>query len=190
MKNTQEPGAQLKIAKITSRQAVVVAIISAISGCLIALIPFFITKSNSSQTIQKQAWLTVKRIEFFQPFEEQEIPREGLSRGRLVVHVSGISYSYPSKTLYTFLSQDGYYAEESFPLPITLTTFAVSFELLSIPQDPLRSGKFFSTATSTQVDRVKSLPYSGEYELKHVTPDGSRQMYMAARIYYEIREDL
>ena len=160
-----------KVARITSRQAIIVALIGATSGFGGILIQKYFgsdqqysiqtplvqdgaTQPRSTQGGVTQKWLTIQDIEsnILGPINYQ-----------LIIKVNGRAYSYPSRRL--FMTSDiENTPRESFPLPIGTDHYSISFEAIYVPVgSPLSDGR--PNLVSEEVISAKQYPYDGTYFL-------------------------
>ena len=107
------------------------------------------------------------------------------TQARLVTHVNGRAYSYPSQYVWAMLKQG--MPTEDFPLPVDVAVYEVSFELLTLSSD-----NQYREFKSPEVISVRSWPYEGEYQIFGVTagPTGSvrsGEQSRLARISFEVR---
>ncbi|HYH82306.1 MAG TPA: hypothetical protein VEX86_21120 [Longimicrobium sp.] len=119
------------VAKLSGRQAIIVALITAIAG----VIGILVTARSKPEPAVSQHWLRIESID-----AQDSAPI------RLIISVNGIYYSYPSTA--AFLVPGPYIPHERFPVP-PARDYAVSFRLLT-PSGPV--------GESSQVDFVVSLP--------------------------------
>jgi hypothetical protein len=106
-------------------------------------------------------------------------------QARLVTHVNGRAYSYPSRDVWAMLREG--MPTEDFPLPVDVPVYDVSFELLTLSSD-----NQYREFKSPEVISVRSWPYEDEYKIFGVTtgPTGSvrgGQQSGLARVSFEVR---
>ena len=108
---------EIQVARITSRQAIVVALITAIAGV-----------SGAMLAVMFRPHEQAKAVSIVQHYLKMPLRFTGLKHGyavRIVAEVNGQSYSYPSRAVWADVSQN--MISESFPLPIGTDNFDVSF---------------------------------------------------------------
>ncbi|MBX3315220.1 MAG: hypothetical protein KF906_12995 [Actinobacteria bacterium] len=105
------------IAKIARSQAIIVALITTLGGSVAG---FFLGGGLQGKSSIEQQWLVIEGIE-----GDVKTPI------RVVANVNGISYSYPSKAVWTEIGPT--MAKESFPLPAGEEKYNVSFSILYKP---------------------------------------------------------
>ena len=126
MAKTREEDSQVRVAKITAFQAIVVAVITVAGGSL----GYFIggsgkTKTETKQEI-KQNWLTIKDVNYS-------------GSVRIVVNVNGNNFSYPSDRIWAGNVENA--PQEKFPLPIA-EQYNISVTALVGSSDPGYSGSY------------------------------------------------
>lgn len=101
-KNPDNP--TLEVARITARQAIVVALITSLAGVVGAVIGYFANQHGQSTPV------AFHRISF----DGVTFPEQGAYAVRLVADVNGQAYSYPSRTVWADLGPT--MPKEEFPL--------------------------------------------------------------------------
>lgn len=125
------------VAKVSARQAIVVALITAIAGLVTVLV------TRKPATAEGTHWLQIEAID-----------AQNRDPIRLIISVNGIYYSYPSTA--AFLVPGPNIPRERFPIPAA-RDYAVSFRMIS------PNGR---TGESSEVDLLASAPSEGrEYRL-------------------------
>ena len=146
----KQSDAEVKVAKITATQAVLVALITSVASLAAGV--FVAKKSGDTPSTATQRWLVIERVE-----------GDASHHVRIVAHVNGVNFSYPSNAVWTEIGPQ--MSRERFPLPIETDVYRVSFSAFTkLP--PL--GAPIEETTSQQVEgvRVSQLPVTGKtYEL-------------------------
>lgn len=139
---------KIKIARITARQAIIVALITAASGVLVGLLSGY-RSGKSAQIDTVQRWITVKPV-VAEPYTSG-------SAVRVIAMVNSQAYSYPSRAVWADIGPR--MSKESFPLPVGADEFRFRFEVF------YRGPNGEITAyTSQEVDEIKSSELSGSVE--------------------------
>lgn len=115
----------------------------------------------------KQLWLTMDDVDL--------VGQSQFNHYRLIIRVNGNAYSYPSRSI--FMSRIDSPPKESFPLPVDIDTFDVSFEGI------LESD---SKLISETVVRVDSFPFHAEYSLHEAT--NNMWSNVSAKVRFSIAE--
>lgn len=110
----------IQVARITRNQAIVVAVITAVGGFITALLAVGGGLFNSGNVEVAQRWVKIEEVRVGDDFSVQRIDRV-----RITAQVNGVSYSFPTNTVWATLGKD--MAGEKFPLPVGLKTFRIKF---------------------------------------------------------------
>lgn len=109
---------EVQVARITARQAIVVALITAVSGILLGILTGYQSGRSAPRDV-RQHWITLKPV-------VAEPASEG-SAVRVVVLANSQAYSYPSRAVWADIGPK--MSQESFPLPIGADEYRVRFEV-------------------------------------------------------------
>lgn len=173
----------IQIAKINARQTMVVALISAMTGIVIALLgtDFFSTKNTDTKV--EQSWLTIVSVKLERPSEFHFGTIKGV---RIISEVNGNGISYPTRALWAEpnpeMSPEKFVIEDS-------QEYKVRFEVLAIGSDDEGlSQKYLARFISQKIDMIKvnQLPFEGVYELYEVGTDGFRGGAVTGYVKYKI----
>jgi len=107
--SSDKSNTEVKIAKITAFQGIIVALITAVAGVSAG----YFARGSEEETA-KQHWIQINSIDT----KNSELVR-------LVITVNGINYSYPSKAVWAEVGPS--MSKERFPLPIESKNYTVSF---------------------------------------------------------------
>ncbi len=190
MTTRQTDSTEERVARITARQAVLVALVSAVAGIVVAIIAVggrppaseteqmlnlldsvrTLTSRNqqlANQLAARQHWLIITGVHF----------ADSGAHARLIATVDGIPTSFPSAAAWA----DGdAFPSDSAPLLRDMHQHQVRFALhYFLPHSSLRQ------AGSAEVLTLPSVPYVGEYKL-YEDPSGVSGKVIA-RVEYEIR---
>lgn len=147
---------EVRAARITARQAIIVALITAFAGLAAVLIPnFFNNQPDESVT---QRWITVESVTFL---EQTSRP----VNFRLIIRANGQAYSYPSRR--AFMTSGAQMPRESFPIPAGSESVDVSFEIFYLGIREIITD-MRPQLTSEEVIEVSEFPYRGRYMLREV----------------------
>lgn len=166
---------EVRVARINSKQAIIVAIISAISGILLALLGT--GAFNSAQTQDsihvKQHWLKIVRVEF---------DRDRHKGVRVIAEINGHAISYPTRALWAEPSPE--MSSETFAIA-TSEEYNLRFEVLAIDDDG-----FVARYISQEVEvvRASQLPIEGTYRLYLVGTEGYRGGAVGGAVVYEVTD--
>jgi hypothetical protein len=130
----------IAIARLTAIQAIVVALITAGAGVATVYLAGG-TLSASADVVQR--WITIENIES----DDHKLIR-------LVIQVNGVNYSYPSNTVWAEIGLGK--SQERFPLPISDSTYLVSFR--AILSDPGNVSTYMAVSQEIQNHSVGKLP--------------------------------
>ena len=161
-----------RVAKITARQAIVVALITAAAGLIGAAIQ---KVSSTTNTAVQQKWLKIRGVEL-EGFSKD-------SRVRVVIYVNGIALSYPSRAIWIKVGPQ--MSEEEFPLPIDTDKYKISFELF-ISFEHLDQVGSIRVDRSNEVIEVKQTPFKYDYKL-YTVEAGIRGNEAVSTIKFEVR---
>jgi len=145
---------EVKIAKITSLQAIAVALITAIASILGTLL----AAHHSDPVPGHWHTMTVDQVTYTNAEPKTAI--------RLVLEINGQAYSYPSRTLWSDIG--GNISPESFPLPPSPSGYKVHFE--AYLRHPDGTIKLLQSQVLDSVPE-SSIPFAGSYQL-HVVDEG------------------
>lgn len=130
MAKLREEDSQIRVAKITAFQAIVVAVITVAGGSL----GYFIGGSGKSKTEAKQEikqnWLTIEDVNYS-------------GSVRIVVNVNGNNFSYPSNQIWAGSIENA--PQEKFPLPMA-EQYNIFFSALVRSSDAGFDGPFLTKA--------------------------------------------
>ncbi len=118
---------QVKVARISALQAVIVALITAVAGAITGYFshePRIATAENHPT----QRWLTIERVE-----------SSLHSRIRIMFCIDGVAYSYPSKAVWAEIGPDMPKAE--FPLPLAPSTHQYRLTFAAFTQEASSTGR-------------------------------------------------
>jgi len=108
---------QIKIAKISSKQAVLIALITSLAGLFGAVIQKYGFDSSTQSVLQEE--VRFRGIEFHR--------QPAVSRYRVVIDVDGVPYSYPGRSVWKEVGPK--ISEQSFPLKVGNKEHSVGIEL-------------------------------------------------------------
>lgn len=174
---------EIQVAKITAKQGMIGAVITAVSGILVGLLTGYQSAKPETHPSVRQHWITLKPI-FAEPVSE------GLAV-RIVVLADSQAFSYPSRAVWSDIGPS--MSEESFPLPLETSDYRLRFEAFL----RLADGEVISY-TSQEVDEVEVANLKGaralEYPIFPLDRDFARGAYPYGsgrrprlKIAYEIR---
>lgn len=109
--SSQSSDSNIKVAKITATQAIIVAIIMTFGG---ALTGYLFSGKNKTSALPIQHWLQIHKIEG----EKDDLVK-------IVATVNGTSYRYPSRLEWTEIGSQ--MSPEKFPLPLSSSCYHISF---------------------------------------------------------------
>jgi hypothetical protein len=144
-------GSDIRVAKITSMQAIAVASITAIAGVVGTLLTSHHFDPASGH------W---HRIIIDQVSYEAAEPRTAI---RLVLETDGQAYSYPSRTLWADIV--GNISQESFPVPPSAGGYKIHIE--AYLRHPDGKVEFLQSQVVVPVSE-SAIPFAGDYQLHPV----------------------
>ena len=160
---------QVKVAKITAFQAIVVALITVLGSG----VGFYAGKtgpSNSPETVQR--WLVVQGVD-----GPQGEPV------RLVVSVNSVIYSYPADVPYTKIGLN--MAEQKLPLPVDTNSYTISFEAQF---QALSEGGFLQAKSRSRPSfTATNLPTDKQQYTLHGVIGGAKQAEVALTVFYAFK---
>lgn len=139
---------EVQVARITARQAIIVAVITAVPVILAA----FLTGYRSAPRDNRQHWVTLKPL-------VAERDSDG-SAVRVVALANSQAYSYPSRAVWADVGPR--MSRESFPLPVGVAEFRVRFEVFLRRPD----GQIVQY-TSQDVHEIKVAGLEGSFEREY-----------------------
>lgn len=168
----------VEVARIGARQAIIVALITAVAAILGTVLSQPIWQQSPSTP--HQWYISIKAVELL----EKGRANEPSPPVRIIPIVNNQAYSYPSRTLW--IRTESTSSGEDFPLPVFSGRVAVRFDAI------IRRGEAFGNLTSQEVQSytMQQLPVKGTYDLRAVTEsqvrgeDGTTKV----RVYYEINK--
>jgi hypothetical protein len=148
---TAEEPKEVQVARITARQAVVVALITAVSGILLGILTGYQSGRSAPRDV-RQHWITLKPV-------VAEPASEG-SAVRVVVLANSQAYSYPSRAVWADIGPK--MSRESFPLPIGADEYRIRFEVFFRSPDSQ-----IISYTSQEVHEIEVSTLKGSSEQKY-----------------------
>jgi hypothetical protein len=161
-------GPDIRVAKITSFQAIAVAMITAVAGIVGTLLA-----THHSDPGSRWRKITIDQLTY-----NSAEPKTAI---RLIVECNGQAYSYPSRTLWADIG--GNISQESFPLPPSTDGYHVHFE--AYLRHP--NGKI-DLLQSQAVDSITNpaVPFTGNYQLHPVDEGFTRGITSPVAIGYRV----
>lgn len=160
-----------RVAKITAKQAIIVALITALAGLSGAIIQKHVTSTNKVQEA-KQSWLYITGVELSNTNTNHHV--------QIMVEVENTTFVYPSRIAGVLVSPN--MEKPFFHLPIGREEYTVAFKIYS-PWGP--QPKRLET-----LDVMKIRQFNHEYECKLFSLDPERKMDSiapSAVIKFELR---
>ncbi len=147
---------QVKVAKISAIQAIVVAVITVAGGSL----GYFLGDAGKMKSAPKvqQHWLTVAGVSY-------------AGTARIVININGNDFSYPAKQIWAGADYDA--TQEKIPLPIDSEVFQITFTALVDDADPNFAG-FYSTKLGEEKIGASQMP-TGMRTISGIPSAGSAQ---------------
>lgn len=142
---------EVQVARITARQAVVVALITAASGILLGILTGYQSGRSAPRDV-RQHWITLKPV-----IAEPESEGNAV---RVVVLANSQAYSYPSRAVWADIGPK--MSRESFPLPIGADECRVRFEVFLRRPD----GRVIPY-TSQEVDEIELSKLKGSFQQEY-----------------------
>ena len=173
-KPAPEP-ADVQVARITARQAIIVAAITALAGTS-GLIGAAVQRTTAPPpTVAAQAWLQIDGVEF-------NVPQPGL-KVRITAFVNGIGYSFPSQALWSAVGRQ--MAPHALPLPLGDSVYTLSFGLIYADGDG-RDVRYAQSSSTVRV-RAGQIPINSDYKLFNV--DAGTRTQAIATIRYKVTHE-
>ena len=170
MKTPQKEPAEVHAARISAKQAIIVAAITALAGLLGSLISY----SQGVRHSPSQHYLKIIKV------EKRGFPNMNPSV-RIVANVNGQPYSYPSEAVWSDIRSET--PGESFPLPSDQSEYALRFSAFYRADN----GKILQlTSSSSARVAVPSLPFLATFDV-FLLDSGTRGGPDGLTIQYEIR---
>lgn len=132
---------QIKVARISALQAILVALITTLGGLVGGLA---IGRSSAGSGPARQHWLVIEGV------HQTKVPFI-----RVVATVNGLHFSYPSRAVWAEVNPG--MSKERFPLPINADSFLVSFTAFGV-HDPLQPHVAEFTSQVVEETKVHQLP--------------------------------
>jgi hypothetical protein len=142
---------EVQVARITARQAIVVALITAVSGSLLGIVTGYQSGRSAPRDV-RQHWITIKPV--------VAEPASAGNAVRVVVLANSQAYSYPSQAVWADIGPK--MSQESFPLPIGADEYRVRFAAFFRRPD----GKIISY-TSQEVREIEMSTLKGSTEQEY-----------------------
>ncbi len=179
-------GTEVQVARINSRQAIIVALISAIAGIIGTLIGTG-AFSGAEPVAAQQNWLKIDNVQMPTTFSfgnsGSSIDGVDKIKGlRVVAEINGRAVSYPSRTLWAEAGPE--MSGEVFALPMN-ENYQVSFEIIAVTESG-RMGRFISQ--KVEEFGVQQIPIENSYSLYEVGSEGSRSSTPKATIKYRLSD--
>lgn len=173
-KPAPEP-ADVQVARISARQAIIVAAITALAGTS-GLIGAAVQRTTAPPpSVPAQAWLQIDGVEF-------NVPQPGL-KVRITAFVNGISYSFPSQALWSAVGRE--MAPHALPLPLGDSAYTLSFGLIYADGDG--TDVRYAQSSSTVRVRAGQIPIDSDYKLFNV--DAGTRTQAIATIRYKVTHE-
>ncbi len=164
-----EDNTQVRVAKITAFQAIIVALITVVGG---GIGYFAGTSGPGEAAATPQRWLVIQGVE----------GPPGVSV-RIVASVNSIIYAYPADVPYTKIGPN--MAEQKLPLPSDADEYTIGFVAQFKAMTPGGFNQALSRARPTFSSR--NLPTDRQqYALRGVI-DGEKQVEVAVTVFYSFR---
>lgn len=163
-----EDNTQVKVAKITAFQAIIVTLITVLGGG----IGYFAGTSGPEPVTPAQRWLVIQGVD--------GPPGESV---RIVASVNSVIYAYPADVPYTKIGSN--MAEQKLPLPSGVDAYTIGFEA----QFKSMSPGGFRQAKSRQRPSfsAQNLPADRQHYTLHGIIDGEKQAEVALTVFYSFR---
>jgi hypothetical protein len=177
MINNTSSSPQVEMAKIGAKQAIVVALITAVA----AIIGTVLSQSvwRKAPPPQAQWYLAIDDVTILARSSTNEMSPPL----RIIPIANGQAYSYPSRALW--VAADSSISGEEFPLPLFSDRVAVRFDAF------VRRGNSIGQLTSQELQSysIQQLPVKGTYELDGIDDSFTRGLANTTkvRIAYEIK---
>lgn len=166
----QKEPAQIRAARISAKQAIIVAAITAFAGILGSLISY----SQGVRHSPSQHYLKIIKV------EKHGFPNVNPSV-RIVANVNRQPYSYPSEAVWSDIRSGT--PGESFPLPSDQSEYALRFSAFYRADD----GRILQlTSSSSEMIPLSSLPVLATFDV-FLLDSGTRGGPNGLTIQYEIR---
>ena len=177
---------EVQVARINSRQAVVVALISAITGIFGTLIGTGVFSGSEPVAVQ-QNWLKLQNVEMPAAFSFGDRTSsingsDNIKGVRVIAEINGRAMSYPSRALWAEPGPE--MSGEVFALPIG-ETYQLRFEILAQTESG-RIGRFISQ--KVEEVGVQQIPLEKTYSLYEVGSEMSRSHTPKATIKYSLSD--
>jgi hypothetical protein len=149
-RNGEEPAVQA--ARVTSKQAVLVALITALGG----LATGWLSHGSSATPVTQQRYIKVTGVN-----------SDGQGDVRIVIEVNGQAYSYPSRAVWAEVGPQ--MPSEVFPLPTGASEFSVHFSAF------LSDGNSsVEIANTEQVQKFNAFSFPADADVRLLKQDGGR----------------
>jgi hypothetical protein len=168
-----------RLARLSARQAIIVAAIGALSLVAGAWIQYAVGPRKTAPVIpvatadvaQRQLWIHIIGV---------EVDHASVQRCRVIAKLDGIYYSFPTRSLWLEIGDD--FPMQSLPIPIGHSKHWLGFDLIY----QLRDGSISSTGNQAAVT-VEQVPFVSESRV-HITVPGVDK-FVNARVKFAVTDN-